>query len=419
MIGSDPIHARNAVEALRAGVPNRTAIRALGSAEDELTSEFVARLRLCGPALDTGAQVEGIGIVGAFGAGKSHQLGYLAELALRENFIVSLVPISKETPLFDPGRLFAAAVRTAIVPGENDDLLTAAMRRLRPNSDAYDAFEARVTADTENGLLAPLFPALLHVIPRVKDPDDHHRMVRFLAGGKLNVSVVRGWLRTAGAAKLFDLKSVREAELALQRLRFAPYLLRAAGFAGWCILLDEIELIGKYSPLQRGRSYAELARWLGLERDPSLPGVVCVAAVTDDFKDEMFDRKRDDELIPPRLEQRGLVAQVELAKKGMAWLARPQFRLSPPHEGRLRFTLDQIANLYADAYGWTPPPTEIGERLTGKSMRQYIKSWITTWDIERLYGETPHIAAGTIATDYDENTDMEHATASDSDDAES
>ena len=45
-------------------------------------------------------------------------------------------------------------------------------------------------------------------------------------------------------------------------------------------------------------------------------------------------------------------------------------------------------------------------------MRQYVKSWITTWDIERLYGETPHIEADTIATNYDESSDMEQAPAS-------
>jgi hypothetical protein len=138
--------------------------------------------------------------------------------------------------------------------------------------------------------------------------------------------------------------------------------------------------------------------------------------VTDDFAAEMFERRRDDELIPPRLEQRGLAREAALAKSGMAWLAQSQFRLMPPDERQLRSTLENIAGLYTASYGWQPPVTQIGERLTGKSMRQYIKSWITAWDIERVYGETPRIDAGTIATDYDENTDIEHATATDRDD---
>ena len=44
-------------------------------------------------------------------------------------------------------------------------------------------------------------------------------------------------------------------------------------------------------------------------------------------------------------------------------------------------------------------------------MRQYVKSWITTWDIMRLYGETPVIRTETIATDYTESSEIEEAVA--------
>lgn len=195
----------------------------------------------------------------------------------------------------------------------------------------------------------------------------------------------------------------------MQRLRFAPQLFRAAGFAGWCVLLDEVELIGRYTPLQRGRSYAEAVRWLGLDRGESIAGMFTVAAVTDDFADQMFAQRRDDELIPPRLEQRGLARSAVLAKVGIDWLSRNPHRLRPPDDERLRRTLDQVVSLYRSAYDWSPPVTEIGERLAGKSMRQYVKSWITAWDIQRLYDETPGIQTGTIATDYEENIDMEQA----------
>ena len=40
---------------------------------------------------------------------------------------------------------------------------------------------------------------------------------------------------------------------------------------GWLLLFDEVELIGRYTLLQRGRSYAELARWLQPDADD--PGV--------------------------------------------------------------------------------------------------------------------------------------------------
>jgi len=420
MTGHGTIAARNAIEALRAGVPNRAAIQLLGTNEAGLTDDFLDRLRQCGVALADDRQAEGIAVAGGFGSGKSHQLGYFAVLAQQEHFIVSLVPISKETPLFDSTRLFAAAIRSAVVPGANDDVMTAVMSRLRPNSDRYQALEQWTTSEVQNGRLSALFAALLHLIPRrTTDPDDHARMARFFGGGKLNVTVAKGWLRDAGAGKLFDLKPVREAELALQRIYFAPRLFRAAGYPGWCVLLDEVELIGRYSPLQRGRSYAELVRWMGLDKEEQIPGVMTVAAITDDFAEEMFHRRRDDELIPPRLKDRGLLRQAEMAAKGIAWLERRPSQLKPPDEAGLRQSLDKISRFYRDAYEWNPPQTELGERLAGKSMRQYVKSWITTWDVERLYGETPSIEVDTIPIDYTESPDMEQApTASGEDDAE-
>jgi hypothetical protein len=413
------ISARSAIEALRAGVPNTAAIRLLDTDESALQKKFLDALEACGSGLRDEQQAEGIVIAGAFGAGKSHQLGYLGVLAQQEHFIVSPVPISKETPLFDPARLFAAAVRAAAVPDAVDDVMTAVMARLHPNSDRYEALEYWTTAEARAGRLSPLFSALLHLIPRrTTDPDDHARIARFFAGGKLGITLVKSWLREAGAAGLFDLKPVREADLALQRLRFAPRLFRTADYTGWCVLLDEIELIARYSPLQRARSYAELARWLGADKAERVPGVVTVAAVTDDFPDQMFRQRNDDERIPSLLETRAQRHQAAMARSGMARLERRQFRLSAPDEAKLHRSRDKIAALYNDAYGWMPPRIEIGERLAGKSMRQYIKSWITTWDILRLYGEMPVITGETIAIDYTESGEIERAVAlGDEDDA--
>ena len=40
-------------------------------------------------------------------------------------------------------------------------------------------------------------------------------------------------------------------------------------------------------------------------------------------------------------------------------------------------------------------------------MRQYIKSWIMAWDLERLYNSRPEIETVAVAPDYEENKDME------------
>jgi BREX system ATP-binding protein BrxC/D len=411
MDGHPHLEARSAIEALRSGVPNRTAIRFLGERDAWLVDSFLASLTRCEEGLERGRQAHGTLVWGGFGAGKSHLLGFMRERALQRNFVVSLVPVSKETPLYDPARLFAAAIRTAEVPGENDDAMRSALWRLKPGTEPFDRLESWATEEARAGSLSAAFAALLWLVPRLA-PEDQARIARFFGGGKLSAATLKSWLRDHGAAKLFDVKPTREADLARQRLRFAPRLFSSAGLAGWCILLDEAELIGRYSRLQRGRSYAELGRWLGRDDMESLPGIVSVAAFTDDFVAAMFDDRRDEELIPETLEQRGLARQALLARDCMQELRRMRgVRLTAPDEAALRVAQGHIAELYHDAYQWRPFALDVGERRAGKSMRQYIKAWITEWDINRLYGERTTIETGTIRIDYTVSAELEQAPA--------
>ncbi len=86
--------------------------------------------------------------------------------------------------------------------------------------------------------------------------------------------------------------------------------------------------------------------------------------------------------------------------------------LRPPYEQQLQACLDKVRALYDQAYGWRPEDIDIGAIAATTSMRQYIKSWITTWDLERLYRGRPTTARSkTIAlpTNYEEMKEIEPA----------
>jgi len=410
---------RRAIEALRAGVPNRAAIRLLGSSEAEIREQFLSNLRHCRAGLNAAVPVHGQIVAGGFGTGKSHLLGYLQELALQEDFIVSWVSISKETPLFDPDKLFMSAMRNAVVPKRNDDAMTAVLSRLQPNTDRYDELEEWASKPSSG--LPALFPALLHLIPRQQaTPERLQQIGRFFAGGKLSLVMVKQWLREAGALKMFQMKPEKMLELARQRVRFAPRLMAAAGYGGWCVLFDEVELVGRYSIIQRGRSYAEIARWLGLDDEAGVPGITAVAAITDDFTDRVIGDKRDDELAPAKLMDRGERDNATLAAIGIRELQSKDAnrKLHDPNAAMLHASLEKTRNLYEKAYAWSPPATEIGDLMATKSMRQHIKSWITIWDLQRLYGTTSEIESGTVLSNYLENKDIEQPTDSNGDQEE-
>lgn len=380
------LEARMAVEALRAGVPNRAAIRQMGTEQSGIEHAFEAALATAWPEGENPRLTSaGIGMAGGFGAGKSHLLGYLAEVARLQGFVVSRVVISKETPLSHPGHVLAAALRDAVLPDRPDDPLAACIAVLRERPEALDALETDVR--TPGAGFAPIYAACLFLIRRqTTSPEMLRRIARLWTGTKISIPAIREALAAAGATRMFSLKMPPVAEANEQLIRFLPLLFRAAGYAGWCLLLDEVELIGRYTPLQRALSYTWLGFWLGLNGQRRFPGIVTAYAITDDFVAAVINARQDDEKSPERLMLKGRKTEAETALAAIRHIERTvlQHRLLPPGLEDLALCHDKVQRLYSVAYDWAAPSLPPAERTSSRTMRQYIKGWITQWDMLRL-----------------------------------
>jgi P-loop Domain of unknown function (DUF2791) len=399
------LEARTAIEALRAGVPNRAAIRQMGTEQTGIENAFEAALAVAWT--ETGPNPTGIGMAGGFGAGKSHMLGYLAEVARQQDFVVSRVVVSKETPLSHPGHVLAAALRDAALPDRPDDPSAACVAALRERPEALDALELSV--GTPEAGFPPIFAACLFLLRRASTtPNVLHRIARLWAGAKVGTRVIRQALVAAGAGRAFSFKPLPAAELTEQLTRFVPLLFRAAGYAGWCILFDEIELIGRYTPLQRALSYAWIAAWLGLDDARRFRGIVVAYAITDDFATAVINARIDSEKLPDRLTLKGRTAEAALALAGIRHIERTvlRHRLLPPTLGDLAACHDKVRQLYSDAYDWPAPPLPPAERTSSRTMRQFIKGWITQWDLLRLEGLDVLLVSGSIVSNYTEDTTL-------------
>src|SRR5262249_36052605 len=229
---------------------------------------------------------------------------------------VSKVVVSKEAPLNQPHRMFRTAMHSLRLPDLVGGIEEVA-HRMRPESDAYALMFQRV-ADTESGF-DPLFQASLLVHERVKDPELQSKMVAFWRGEKLDLVETRRSLKALGIP--LQLRQRRIADLAFPRFRFVAELLSGAGYAGWVLLVDELELMAAFSLRARAQSYATLARLLGYVLDDAIPGVFTVAAGTSDLAYLLFDARRDHEKIPQRLADR-LPELMPAAQTGMDLLRR-------------------------------------------------------------------------------------------------
>ena len=318
MTNMDSFTCRRALEALRNGVPNKQAVELLGSNQTGAQGHFSELLSRVDDKSNPPAGTLSMLVSGDFGTGKSHLLAYLEHEALERGFVCSRVTISKETPLFNLDKVYKSAIDYAQIPNATGRLMEEIGLKLNDRSSrAYDAFSRWAnSSDTELHLI---FPATLLIHERLNDFDFNNEIEAFWSGGPIRISRIREGLRTISQQHSYNFKAPTARELPPQRLRFATEMIKGAGYNGWVVLLDEIELVGSYSLLQRARSYAELTRWLGKAEASS-----------------------------SRYRTAGTT--------GMKILQRDTIPLAEPTEEDLRDTIEKLRQIYSAAYAWDAPP---------------------------------------------------------------
>lgn len=412
--GQEMLH-RRAIEALRAGVPNRDAVQVLGCAQPDIEGQFRRMLENAQKSITEGTTTKGILLDGGFGTGKSHVLEYLQGLALEKNFACSRIVISKETPLYSLVKIFRAAMETAIIPGKRGGTLAEVAGELNFQGPDYAEFYEWVHG---TGELDSRFAATLFLYERMaNDRELSHRLVRFWSGDPIGVAELKRYLQACSATNPYTFEKISQTDLALQRCKFASRLMVAAGYSGWILLIDEAEIIGRYSLKQRAKSYAELARWMGCLDASSYAdlgyksGLASVIALTDDFQSAILEDKGDREKIPAKLREGRSETDVLLADQaveGMRVIESERARLAGPYDRMIEETQEKVRTIHASAYQWDPPTIPSGERLSSRRMREYVKGWITEWDLKRLAPEeTVDIEVTPLRPSYAEDAELE------------
>ncbi|MDN5747861.1 MAG: DUF2791 family P-loop domain-containing protein [Pseudonocardia sp.] len=404
---NDRLAARRAIEALRSGVPSRDAVAALGSGQAEIEDRFTALLDGIGTVR---RENRGLLLGGGFGAGKSHVLEHLTHLALDRGHAVSRIVISKETPLHDPAKVLRAAVESAVSPDGAIGAVAEAAAGLDPGSPAFA--ELLRWCSGSGAPVDEWFPITLTLFPLVQAGEDNFAdaIVRYWSGDKLAVAEVRRHAKFAGMGKP-ALAAVPARELARQRFRFLARLFVAAGHQGWVLLFDEAELIGRYTLQQRGRSYAELARWLGPDSDDPAAPLAAVVAMTDDFDAAVLTAKNDREVVPAKLRAKQTTEWADIAcraETAMGLIENDMLLLDAPDDAELDHAYRRLRALHSQAFDWDAPDVTGLERLGTTRMRQYVRAWINEWDLVRLDPAfQPDSQVTPVTSNYDELPELD------------
>jgi len=297
-------------------------------------------------------------------------------------------------------------MRSAVAPGKRGTALVEVAAHLDPTSEAYNELNAWAHNPTSG--LNSRFASTLFLFKRLgMDMELRNRLISFWAGGSLEAGEIRKYLRSCGERATYKIETITHKDLALQRFQFAPRLIIAAGYAGWVLLVDELELIGRYSWLQRARSYADLARWMGKIPELQTVGLSSVFAIMSNFESYVLEEKHDLEALPQKLRDKNLGDLAKQAERGMRLINRDKARLKAPDPKMIQQTCEKIRQIHAEAYDWQPPPLTVA-RLGITSMREYVKRWITEWDLKRLDPSyTVDLQATTLEQSYSEDAALE------------
>jgi len=389
----DAFHLRRAVERLREGLFDPVAVRLLTAHGAQLTRAIDAGFR----GVDAGRSPH-LGIVGAYGQGKSHSLAYVQERALEANFATSLINLDpREIPFQDTAQVYRALMAALRFPDGDAPIVS----RWRSWAEA----QRKRRGDLPNGAL-DLTPEELPLLMRTvlaaiaqrsltleantrppKRPPLHPRVVslllaRALAGTPVPAAPLKQAIQARGAPILGPL-TMRGPEAWLQAMQGIGYLVRQIGYNGWVVLFDEGESIAQLSLRSRSRSYQHLHRLF--KPEAPVAGLFPIFAFTDDFLEKVKDEDYDRVSL-----RRG--EQVPVFERNYAheWRDLNLYRLADLSAREWEELTGKLVHLHARAYRWHPAEARVNAAMRTRlaefpsmETRSKLKALVDQLDLEQ------------------------------------
>ena len=374
-------NSRLIIEGLRSGVPYRDMAKNVAFGRERYI-EHVRRL-MEGVEQERPPKFPAHIVRANYGEGKTHLLHSLWGLAEDRNWVVSFVSFSKETPLNRLDQLYPKIIENTYMPGSSHPGVAGIVER---------ALESQLLAEA---LALKFSPRVMAVLNSLVVRDEGYEELRMdIAGQFLGVAELKRIHRqNLGRPPSLPRASLKDE--AFEYIRFVDWLIHKAGFQGWLILADEVELIGKLGRGARSQAYANMGRFLAGD----LPHTLTVWALAANFLGDVLIRRNDREEAPrwlavrPREEARAPWCETALdallESKLLDSLALPQ----------VQSLIVRIHDWYQSAYNWAAPFD--GEELYRQTrhfaptqdtrLRTWVRLSLTILDIWYQYGEAPVI----------------------------
>jgi hypothetical protein len=403
------LQSRQIIESLRTGVPIREAVQLVGSGQPELEAKFGELLEDI--RLGNTRENNGFIFFGDFGTGKSHALEHFSSTASNKNFVVSRVTVSKNLQLSNHRAILSQLMSQMSTLDHREEALARILDDSNSKGFDYTTFSDWCQKEVNAGRLSSIYKDIASKLHMLRyGTEEFDKLMSYLGGSATQVEIKRavGSLRA----------DVPTAETrSLETLRFLSQLFIHLGFNGWVLLIDELELIrmigSSEARVARGKSYAALTNWFGLDQQRSSRSIAVVGCMTSNFVGEIIHHGprswNDYELVPSKLSGSKSADLTKPATIAMDFIRGQDLDNSlqlkwPTKSAKvsLQTTLKQI---YDDAYGISVPELDlVGEQF--ESIRIYIRRWIAQWDLLR-HDRIESVSISPILQNFDSEDDDE------------
>jgi hypothetical protein len=303
--------------------------------------------------------------------------------ALAAGFAVSLVAVGPEFPLHN----LAIAVRVLANASEAPHTLGKATRELAATSPGDPTRFKDLSEWAEASGVDSRFVALIELYKESPfDEELRLRIVDDLEGKPLLNTELKSRLESLPSGRNWVLESAGGARLAPQRLQLLPRFLRACGLNGWVLLIDELEVLGRFGLRQRLAAYRSMGE---IVRTAESVGacLIPVFASTDgsylEFVSEDEANVHAGLYYPDDAAREDAIRGLEVFKDVVP--------LEKPDRAQVNDILYRVRTIYEAAYQSKVSDPKFDNELLGYQIRTQIRNWVTQWDINRIY-QAQHVS---------------------------
>lgn len=366
--------ARHMIEALRSGIPSRAVGQCFSEARPQLLEEIVSRL----DSVVSDDLSEGMVICGKYGEGKTHLLNTVFNLAHKNNMVVSMLSLSKETPLDKLYLVYQKLVSNTYLPNRLQPGFSQELSCLTPNAPLTSDLLLFAATQLETDRLYYLLRSLLNT----DDQDEQFLLQTDLEGDFVtNLQIKKIYRRIFDEKVSFNV-NFSKSKHSQDYVAFLSHLFKKLGYKGWVILFDESELVGRLGKKTRLKAYENMAKFLFPAKQ--LESTFSMFAFTSSYVEDVIESKKEfqnlAEVYPDDEEPIKSVME--------AIVDAPQ--LDPLSEKEICEVLEKIVFFHGKAYDWQPQVNL--ERMFstvdrgGYLLRSKIRSAIEYLDQLLLYG---------------------------------